>query len=48
MQIDQKDEKVMRKRDYKIVVGEASPVKRSIELGASFSKPIIINSKSLK
>ena len=48
MQVDQKGEKVMRKGDYKIVVGGASPVKRSIELKASFSNPIIINSKLLK
>lgn len=42
LQVDENGKKVMRKGIYKITIGGAVPCKRSVELGASFAEPLLV------
>lgn len=45
LQVDENGRKVMRKGNYKIAIGGAVPGNRSVELGASFAEPLLIEMK---
>lgn len=47
MQVNGAGKKVLRKGKYKLVVGSASPGKRSLELGSKFASELIVDSSSL-
>lgn len=47
MQVDDSGNKVTRKGKYKIVIGGASPGKRSVELGAKFAPMLEVDSSQL-